>query len=301
MKLRIGRSLSIVTSGRLGNQLFQWALMHQIIHKSSLNEKSVFSMLEMQLPTNGHRNRLMHLVNSCPHIRIKKAKKSLKFKMKIVEKLDLYLSREAIDRVSSFFGLKYERLALSDNFFPKRATYIGYFQDVRQFVAVLPILLGELSNAIQREKKWLLEKSLMNKILGIPFQLLHIRGGDYQDVGNEGFGLLHKKYFIENLDLGLRTIVITDDPTYAWDSTVKFIPNAIILNPEEFDEWCALSVASLCSRFIGSNSTFSYWCALLANYNGATALLPKPFNKSGGGDPETLQVSGLKFVEAWYL
>ena len=150
--MRINRSLSIVTSGRLGNQLFQWALMHQIIQESSLNENSSFSMLEMQLPTNGHSNRLIHLVNSCPHMRIKKAKIFLKFKMKIVEKLDLYLSREAIDRVSSFFCLKYERLAVSDNSFPKRTTYIGYFQDVRQFVTVLPTLLGELSNAIQKEK-----------------------------------------------------------------------------------------------------------------------------------------------------
>lgn len=297
--MRIGRNPSIVTSGRLGNQLFQWAFMHQIIHKSPLKEISTFSMLEMQLPTNGHRNRLMHLVNSCPHMRIKKAKRPLKLKMKIVEKLDLYLSRDAINIVSSFFCLKYERLTLSDNFFPKRTTFIGYFQDVRQFVTVFPILLGELSNAIQKEKKWLLEKSPINTILSTPFQLLHIRGGDYKDVGNEGFGLLHKKYFIENLDLRLRTIVITDDPMYAWESTVKFIPNAIILNPEEFDEWCALSVASLCSRFIGSNSTFSYWCALLADYNGATALLPKPFNKSGV-NPETLQACGLKFVEACY-
>lgn len=257
-------------------------------------------MLEMQLPTNGQKNLLLPLIDSCPHIKIAKANKLLNLKMKLVDKASLHFSAEATASLSLLLSLKYERLSLSNpDIFPKNSTYIGYFQDVREFFEELPWVLSELNSAIKRETESLLETSSIRKNLLIPFQILHIRGGDFKAIGNEGFGLLKRNYYIENLDLSLKTLIITDDPEYAWNSTAKFISNATILNPDEFDEWSALSVSSLCDRFIGSNSTFSYWCALLANYNGATCLLPKPFNKSRV-DLETLQVAGLQFVEAEY-
>jgi len=296
-----GHNPSIATSGRIGNQLFQWAFMHQLLNRNSLNEHNKFFMLEMQLATNYQRNQLSTLMLGCPHLRIVRASESLKFRMKIVEKLNLSLSDHFTARLSSAFRLRYERLPLPDSGdFQKNMTYIGYFQDVRNFVEVLPILLGELSYSVQNQKKDFFETSLVREMLKTPFQLLHIRGGDYKDIGNAGFGLINKEYFIENLNPGLRTIVITDDPKYAWNSTVKFISNAVILEPTEFDEWCAFAVASLCEKFIGSNSTFSYWCALLALYNGAVSLLPMPFNKSGV-DLDTLRVAGLTFVDARYV
>ena len=292
---------SIVTSGRLGNQLFQWAYMHQIMRNDPINKRLTFSMIEMNSSTNGQTNRLLPLKHSCTHLHISKANLLLKLRMKIVERLNLTLPDELTAKIASVLGLEYESINyLNTNYSSKGSTRIGYYQDVRKFIDELSLLLSELIEAIEIETRNLLETGKFNGIMDTPFQLLHIRGGDFRDSGNENFGLLAKDYYLDNLDSRLKSIIITDDPIYAYSSITKFIPNSVILNPNEFNEWCALAISTMCDRFISSNSTFSYWCGLLANRHGATTLLPKPFNKIGV-DLETLQLPHLEFVEAQYL
>jgi hypothetical protein len=294
-----GKIPSIVTSGRLGNQLFQWAFMHSVISLNSNSEMARFDFIELDVPTNRQKNYLAKLKDYCDHFEISDAPDHLRYRMRLTEKSKIHFKTRISESISNLLHLSYENSSNGKLVSKiKNRTFVGYYQDVRRFEPVLPILKRELLQSIDESRKNILSR-LENKNLSDPFQLLHIRGGDYRNAGNEGFGLLSRDFYFRNLDTELRKLIITDDISYAWNLVAKNIPNAVVLNPQDFDEWDALALASLCNDFVGSNSTFAWWCAFLATLNGANAKLPAPFNVEPV-DLNSIWISGINFVQADY-
>ena len=273
--------------------------MHSVISLNSNSETARFNFLELDVPTNRQENHLSKLKDYCGHFEISDAPNHLRYRMRLTEKSRIHLKTSISESISNLFHLSYEN-SQSGKFISKNKnqTFIGFYQDVRQFELALPILKRELLQSIDESRKNVLFR-LEIENLSSPFQLLHIRGGDYRNAGNEGFGLLSRDFYFRNLDAELRKLIITDDTQYAWDLVAKNIPNVVVLNPQDFDEWDALALASLCSDFVGSNSTFAWWCAFLATCNGANVKLPAPFNVIPV-DLNSIWASGINFVQADY-
>jgi hypothetical protein len=104
---------------------------------------------------------------------------------------------------------------------------------------------------------------------------LHVRRGDYVKLQAEGFHLLGPEYYRPAIQavqgsLGItpRWLVASNDP--AWCRTQPWLPPGAEV-VDESDELATLALLSLCqAAAVTSNSTFSWWGAVLANPTIAT-------------------------------
>jgi hypothetical protein len=104
---------------------------------------------------------------------------------------------------------------------------------------------------------------------------LHVRRGDYVKLQAEGFHLLGPEYYRPaiqavhgSLSITPRWLIFSNDPAWCRNQT-WLPPGAEVV--DESDELATLACISLCqAAAVTSNSTFSWWGAILANPTIAT-------------------------------
>ena len=141
---------------------------------------------------------------------------------------------------------------------PTKKLYFGYFQSPKYFQECFEELRECL--VIRNPSKGY--EALLNEFETQNVLVLHIRRGDYLQKQNF-HGLASESYFrkainlLTSLDLNMKLAVFSEDREYA----EKLFPDAWkIVTPAEIE--CPVETLLLMSRyskFIGSNSSFSWW------------------------------------------
>jgi hypothetical protein len=103
-------------------------------------------------------------------------------------------------------------------------------------------------------------------------------------------GILKDDYFLNAIDSAfddlqkkIKLIVLTDDKEFGSRSFAGVADE--IYGPDDIDEWEGLSIMSQACFVITSNSTYSWWGALLSSRNGGTAYIPTPWFMNWNPDP----------------
>jgi hypothetical protein len=179
-------------------------------------------------------------------------------------------------------------------------TLNGYFQSYRYFYSIRDSIKPiELKNP----SSWYL--TMEKQFKSQPFTALHIRRGDYRELG-DSYGLLSFNYYKSCLDrlkllkISYPIYIFTDDINSArqmFDDSLDVEINWIT-PPSDADPAESLLLMSKAKVNIIANSTFSWWGAAL-NETGKVVLAPEKWFKAMP-DPEFLYPpEWLRIASQW--
>jgi hypothetical protein len=106
--------------------------------------------------------------------------------------------------------------------------------------------------------------------------VLHIRLGDY--IGSE-FGVINPASYSKLITRNIPLVVCTNGTEQQVAEILKIKPD-VILTPSQTTAWETLSIIGSADKFIGVNSTLSWWGAFLVGQNNNEAYLPLIWEKA---------------------
>jgi hypothetical protein len=125
------------------------------------------------------------------------------------------------------------------------------------------------------------------------YQVAHIRLGDFV---NSEFGVIAPECYKSAFDPMIPLLICTDGSREEILQMIDF-PFEEILTPAELSTWETLCLMQSATRFVGANSTLSWWGAFLAISVGNLAFLPEQWVKSG--DSKDLKLFNLEGAERY--
>lgn len=272
---------TVVISGGLGNQLFQFSFAHYLVKEFNAR----ISFYAPSQRNGGREFRLQSLCANCTHIDFVRTKRSWR--------IDTAFKFRGF--VNSHFGGPLSRLIensvhvernayISEDIKGSSRLYSGYFQNWHYVAQSLSLFDSELNELVTSTESM----GVFSSDKG-DYGVVHFRRGDLINF-RSSMGLLKDTYFLKAIEVALaelnpapRLVVITDDKSAA----VKVFSGITeeIFGPSDLQEWEALNVMSTARFVITSNSTFSWWGGLLCFKNGGEVYVPSPWFLNWSPDP----------------
>ncbi len=271
-------------SGRLGNQLFQWAYAHQLadqfkvqIHPFvdkwhfSPSEESVYSIRDMKCihiaeqKTFNLGGQIFRILDKISSINSNLAK-SISHKSGVLQQADAYVMPEVRAKpwlVSGFY-ISADPVKI----------YGDHLWDILRCI-IEPVFISK--------------KFSMN--LPDSFQAIHVRRGDFQSM-QKTFGLLDVEWYSRNLNFNLPIVLATDDLMGAQE-IINTIKPDIILDPDLVNPVETLAILANSEKLVLANSTFSWWAGFCVSRTGGEVIFPKPFYLSEPWKNESMLLPGF--------
>ena len=182
-------------------------------------------------------------------------------------------------------------LRVSDEWDPitnKTRIIRGFFQYSDLVLKNQSLIVEKLKNAINSIEQG--SKKVQELKARYPrYQVIHVRLGDFV---NSEYGIISPCSYKSDLEPNIPTLVCTNGSKREILDIVDF-PIVEILTPDALNAWETLSLINGAAKFIGVNSTFSWWGAFLATSNGNTDYLPDRWMREGSiKDLNPLQLEG---------
>lgn len=283
--------MKIYLKGGLGNQLFQFAYLHNYIFlKTDCSIKFIpdsFARLDRPFE-------LGSLIELCGHTKGTDLRDS-----ECTTPLSRYLRNR--ERLLAFFMHSLTSNQEGTELHERRAFQFSQ-PKLYQIDFNLPVS-GYFQHWKYVEKAWsLIEPEIKMQLKFVKFRstefaelrlqtIIHIRGGDFHEE-SATMGVLSSDYYIRALDLINRNcgeigfiLVLTDDVEFA--KTIVFqlnIANYRILGPQDCSAWEALLFMSEAKYLVTANSTLSWWGAFLAKKVGGVCITPYPWHHNPPGN-----------------
>jgi hypothetical protein len=254
-------------SGRLGNQLFQWAYSHQL----NLRYKAkIVPFHDKNHSIIGYEGNLEALIKPCSHLETPKQIHFFGFLLKVFDKLRSSYPRMA-KRIEPVCGIlratNHFEISLPGKKRPRMVT--GFFVNWQSLTGIEEILFSELTEAFKD----------VRTPPGMPrdYQVIHVRRGDFLAL-KDSYGILHPDYYYTNADKKLATYLCTDDTEMAQD-----IQNRInvqkVFGPDDLSPVEAMKLMANASLLLMANSTLSWWAGFYCSKKGGKVVIPQPFYK----------------------
>ncbi len=141
--------------------------------------------------------------------------------------------------------------------------------------------IGREPFALIQESEELQRRTI--EVSGIKSIAIHMRRGDYLDY-KDSFGVLDDNYYLSALEIMLKkreydkVFIFSDSPDSVLSFQQKLKLDSEIISPSDLKPSETLVLMSRCSTILTSNSTFSFWAAMLARHN--DVIYPEPWFRS---------------------
>jgi len=237
--------INIIKSGRLGNNMFQFAFGYAVVKKPNFNLIYDSTQLALYFKLKGYNNYIFRNIRKIKYLF------SLKFNQ-----------WEAIDLSQDLPPQKIIQQA-------KQNTIIyGYFQSEQFFVNIR----SEIKKSFQLRSPFI--KEFKEKQIATGFQkynVVHVRLGDYI-TENLALPISYFHKAIEELDSSKKDnyVFISDEPGFI-EKEFSYLANIYVSNSSEIIDFQFLMNANNC---VLSNSSFSWWGAYL-NQKVEKTIAPK--------------------------
>lgn len=290
-------------SGRLGNQMFQYAAVRKIYeenkesgpillnfnegvyNKDFKNELKEFNILPYKEVSNYTFPFVQNIVKNTwllfektvglysllfhKNIVFEKYKVENKFHG-ILEKNGIYLAREGYIPFN--------------NYKSKNKYIMGYFESSKYFDDIKEILLKEFTPKKKPIKE---NKELYDFILNGESVCVTIRRGDFvsDPVIKKKHFICNSDYFIDAMKImktkvkNPRFVVFSDDIEWCKEN-IKF-PGKVMYESGKDPIWEKMRLMYSCKHFIISNSTFSWWAQYLSKNNNKIVIAPNKWRNEG--------------------
>lgn len=278
-------------SGRLGNQLFQYAFARNLQLKyggelvldfmsiNKMGDPSWGDMLKNYQVAPYHYVDLdSYLQNKEPLYqrllwkifrRIKESSLSIKY---FVERWDYLILR--------LFGMYYMDSWNCSNHVLKPLGNIiwcrGWFESSKFFEENDDIIKSEF---VLKSCSWGGELKELHKTISVSQSLcVLIRRGDF--IGKSQYDVCTMEYYMKAINYiclkwPVETIFICCDDIEWAKANIKVNVGKVFFQPANIPSWEALSLASSCKYFVISNSTFAWWAQHLSSRTGKVVVAPK--------------------------
>lgn len=156
----------------------------------------------------------------------------------------------------------------------------GFFQDfsvAEEFIQTFSI--QPLSLKIETDNL----KKFSTKIKSKPTLAIHMRRGDYLNY-SDSFGVLSDDYYLDALvEISKKVrfeevLIFTDSPELTDDICKSIETKVKVVTNKDLSTSETLVLMSRCDGLITSNSTYSFWAAILSENN--NVVIPSPWFKS---------------------
>lgn len=280
--------IEVNITGRLGNQLFQYACARQLqemyggtivlnIHELSKN------MPDFDLSLDDF------ILNE--NVVIEKDKPLSKVS---AERFDVKLFRRFIPNIYFYLNAKrnafiwkdartYKELPRLNSKKENDIVLNGYWQCEKYFDDISDILRKEIKPKYLPKKD---NKFLYEKISSTNSVCVTIRRGDFLNDKNKSmFYVCNEKYF----EKALRRIqeLVPDCIFFAFSDDIEWVkenlsfPGTVYYESGEDPVWEKLRLMSSCKHFILSNSSFSWWAQYLSEFQSKVVIAPSKWYNSG--------------------
>lgn len=284
-------SLILIAPGGIGNQLF---IVAAALHLSEKTKHKIWIFSDNEELVIRFKNVIAES-DSAKNVKILLSQRLARLISKVSSKLFV------LGNKLTFFHKSIEgRIIVMDKpweFIPNPQTkeikriwvLLGFFQDKR---------LIETLSATNQE--------LMKRVLGVasPEFLsgdhkgretigVHVRRGDYLQI--KEYGVLSEKYFIDLVNLLLTPeskVVLASDDDEALIRIGKF-SNQLLLFSSTHSPLSTIEILVKSTKFIMSNSTFSFWIGWAVHQQGGQVFAPSPWHKNSDVPKDFLRLDGF--------
>lgn len=253
-------------SGRLGNQLFEWAFAHKL----AFHYDAPVTLFHDRFHLSNPGDDLTSPGYICDHqVRVSQANttglilKILDYSSNYIRDIANYTKRLGILRSNNSF--------LLPNLTKSRPKVISGF-------CINKLVVEEFEAELEEDLCQILENVVLLLPSDLNYQVIHIRKGDYLTT-DTSYGVLTADYYLRNLGPEKISVVVTDDMDGAPEVVSKIQPN-YVFTPKNSTAWETLKIMQHSNRLIMANSTLSWWGGFLAARRGSHVISPNPFYSS---------------------
>lgn len=274
-----------ILQGRLGNQLFIYAMAEAVRISRGKNEKVCLCTHELDKQNIAVSIKKLNFEDttyisdfrsSMPVV----SRIILSFyrrKMVSQDKIKTAKNEKKFEKIFNNFGIIAIENGYLDYQIPttKDVYLVGYFQSAKYFENILsqkPVHLGcfpHFSKQIYSLSKEIERKNSVS---------VHIRRGDYTDIKNTKFATCSYEYYQRAIEYFRNTIpcphffIFSDDSQYVAeyfeiDANITFIP-------ENINDIETIYLMSHCKNYILSNSSFGWWGQYMCSYKEKMVVAP---------------------------
>jgi hypothetical protein len=283
------KKIQVQLQGGLGNQLFIWAMAHELAQSHGVKVRIVYVRDKYQrldrLPE------LAHLLQNCSHSITLHESKTLGLIFRILDKVSGE-SRTAGTVLSRILGIYSCKTSYEIPSFKRKLPRVlrGYFQATHMVEKNSSILSAELENTLQSYRNTKVTHSAL---------AVHVRRGDTLKI-SKSWGILSAEYYLKIIKNSKSLVICTDEARELKDFTSKF-PKATILTPDDVNIWETLWVLSTSKELVMANSTLSWWAAWIKlNKDKSSVYFPKPWHPSDTETFENLMLTNATYCIADY-
>jgi hypothetical protein len=315
------KTVNLFLAGGLGNQLFQIAFVSNykymsrlVLHQPSLEivaliESGLLNDLKARLPEMEisvvHTMPLVRKLSRNQALRLSSNRVGDKFLLfRLLRISRLRILNVTLDRKSTLIvpnGIGHDP-GIDFNDFNKSLSIVGYFQSF----ALAEIICGNLSSSLLKmfeEKKdldvWLKEIEVDTSAV------VHLRLGDYLQKKNSKFGVVTDRYIesainqIQGCGEVKNLVIFSNEPEFANQLMVKLNLSKTTTIPKNVSALECLYLYSKGSKFVVSNSTFSWWGAFISLKKDKIVVAPKPWFKGYEENTDLIPPNWIRCDSGW--
>jgi hypothetical protein len=282
--------IRLVAQGGIGNQLFYWNYAHALNQKYA--QKVVIIFANNQEPD--RKVFLCQISNYCSHDILVDFNPKLHFMLKFFDVLRNRIP-EPINRFEKLLGIVSVPIAgdLLDDLGLKERIIRGYFQNSKSVTTNYVYYQSEIDSWLEDYAS----STVKHLVLENPnFVGIHIRRGDFE-LSRTSTGVLADKYFLDLMGSDAPAIISTDDNRAVSELKISF-PGTLILDPAIVPPIDSLYILTKAQKLITSNSTFSWWAAVIGKKHIEEIIMPKPWNIKQFNQSNYLELPGVTYAEA---
>ena len=316
-----GKVLDLYLAGGLGNQLFQLSFLYnfQEIAEIRLHQPSaeILELIENGLLGEIRISNPNLQITSVDHIswheklarnqslRLSSHKFSTKsifykgLRRVWINFLCFFLNRKSILIVPNGLGNDV-KIAFAES--SPRISIVGYFQSHTFATQIRKDLMTSLSNIFSRSEG---EIQALTKIMNAQSIILHLRLGDYLSKKNSSFGVVTERYVncaLEKLSTAASTssvIMFSNDTNTAIALLENLELQGLTPIPDDLPTIDSLYLLSLGTKYIISNSTFSWWGAFLSDSKEKVVIAPLPWFKDYDENMDLIPSNWVRCDSGW--
>ena len=281
------KTIRVQLQGGLGNQLFIWAMAHEIY--LSTGRKVQLDYVRDKYQRKDRPIEIEKLIEFCNHKISINQTNSLGSLFRLIDKISGYseILNKTVKRILGIYDCKTSYEIPNFNCRIPRIVR-GYFQ-AAVMVDKNRLMLEEEINA-----ELGFEKSALNREQDL---VLHIRRGDTLEI-SKNWGVLSVNYYLKQVDTNTPLVISVDD-TKEIEVLRSNFPNATFLSPENTTTWQTLKVLSEARTLIIANSTLSWWAAWVKSQKTPhTVYFPDSWRPGDHGTFENLRIDSALIVES---
>ena len=281
------KKIRIQLQGGLGNQLFIWAIAHDLAINTG--RKIQLEYIRDRKQRLDRPIEIKMLLEHCDHSISIHESSVLGVAFRVFDK---------INRYSELFATKGKKLVgIYDCTYPFETPEFkeklpriirGFFQSYEMVERNAVPLEMELRSMLSSVKSYSYGQNSL---------VMHVRRGDTREIA-KSWGVLSVQYYKRHHNDGEPVIICTDDESEV-DTLLRTFPTATFLTPSTTSTWETLNVLTRAKKLVIANSTLSWWAAWLnSKISPDLVYFPDPWRPGERVTSEKLRINSVQITNA---